>query len=185
MRKHIITTLIALLCLTFLIGCSPSKANEEASGISELLKYKGSYVGDNSAVGNILAKLEGGQFVARFALQTKEEPYGIEVTYGARDDAQQKAFQGFWANENLEKTFMKNATALFALIRNADYIKMTIESDEKKTLTVKREDVESYYGEDLRSFAENEAVWADKITKPAADTTDKLRTFFKEHVNMN
>lgn len=55
-------------------GCS--KVSEE-----DIFKYKNSYVGDNSAVGNIINQLQGAEHLEIFELETKEKPYGITLDY--------------------------------------------------------------------------------------------------------
>jgi hypothetical protein len=74
MTKSIIFSLLILL---FLDGCSVSNNVNE-----ELFQFKDSYVGDNSAVGNIVRKLPNGEQVKGFELKTKEEPYGMILEYG-------------------------------------------------------------------------------------------------------
>lgn len=49
--------------------------------LADLLKYKGSYVGNNSAVGSILSMLPGHDYMASFSLETEQKPYGIAVNY--------------------------------------------------------------------------------------------------------
>ncbi len=182
MSRYIIRVFTAILCFVILAGCAPTGDNAEKSSIAELLKYKDSYVGDNSAVGNILHNLDGGQFVTQFALQTGKEPYGIEITYGPKDDSPKNEFNEYWTEETIQKTFFGTATSLFALIKNVDYIDMTIETGEKKALTITRADLETYYGEDIRTFAESEQAWKENITENPSNTSDRIQSFFEEHV---
>ena len=58
--------MILFICLLTLVGCGKSDS---------LLNYKNSYIGDNSAVGNILSLLPVNLQDYTFSLQTASEPY--------------------------------------------------------------------------------------------------------------
>jgi len=66
---------LSLLILLFLNGCNSNDANED------LFEFKGSFVGDNNAVGSIVNQLPSGEYLHGFELKTKEEPYGIILNY--------------------------------------------------------------------------------------------------------
>ncbi|WP_228275784.1 DUF4825 domain-containing protein [Gracilibacillus oryzae] len=79
-----------------------------------MFQYKNSYVGDNSAVGNIVNELAHSKELNQISLQTKTEPYGITLEYNDIDAEQ--------VEEEMKHMVISNATFLFALIKNADWI---------------------------------------------------------------
>ena len=66
---------LSLLILLFLNGCNSKDAN------GDLFEFKGSFVGDNIAIGSIVNQLPSGEYLNRFELKTKEEPYGMILNY--------------------------------------------------------------------------------------------------------
>jgi Domain of unknown function (DUF4825) len=59
---------LSLLILLFLNGCNSNETNED------LFEFKGSFVGDNNAIGSIVNQLPSGEYLNGFELKTKEEP---------------------------------------------------------------------------------------------------------------
>ncbi|MCA1026873.1 MULTISPECIES: DUF4825 domain-containing protein [Cytobacillus] len=114
---------ILLLPFFLLFGCQG--AEEE-----ELFRYKGAYIGDNSAVGNILN--ETTDSIDYFELKTDQEPYGLEVFYHEVNDG--------------EALMKKQATVLFSLVRNVEWISFHVNGSETK---VTRGEVNSWYEKDI------------------------------------
>jgi hypothetical protein len=56
------------LILLFLNGCNSNETNED------LFEFKGSFVGDNNAIGSIVNQLPSDEYLNGFELKTKEEP---------------------------------------------------------------------------------------------------------------
>lgn len=113
---------ILLLPVFFLFGC---QGTEE-----EVFRYKGAYIGDNSAVGNILN--ETADSIDYFELKTEQEPYGVEVFYHEVDDG--------------ETLMKKQATTLFSLVQNVEWISFHINGIETK---VTKDEVNSWYEKDI------------------------------------
>ncbi|ARD46981.1 DUF4825 domain-containing protein [Sporosarcina sp. P37] len=144
-----ITALLSflLLAILFISGCNTRSADED------VFIFKGSYVGDNSAVGNIVNHLRFAGHFKEFELKTKEEPYGIVLNY---DEAE--------TEQHNKETAIYNATFLFALIQNADWIICNFDGEEYK---ITKEDLQSWYGEDFSAF----------------ESEDELKTFIQKHLD--
>ncbi|MFJ8262077.1 DUF4825 domain-containing protein [Rummeliibacillus sp. NPDC094406] len=118
-----------LLVILIVSGCNIKNGEED------IFKFKDSYVGDNSAVGNIVSKLQGAEHFKGFELKTKEKPYGIILNYDWSD-----------SEKNYKKTAIYNATFLFALVQNADWITFNFDNQEYK---ITKENLQNWYGEDF------------------------------------
>ncbi|SEI00235.1 protein of unknown function [Halobacillus karajensis] len=126
----------SLLVLFLLNGCYSTNANED------LFDFKGSFIGDNSAVGNIVKHLPNGEHLKGFELKTKEEPYGIILNY-----------EGIEAEEiekKYKETAIYNATFIFALVQNAEWVTFKFE-DQVYQLT--KENLQHSYGADLSDYS--------------------------------
>lgn len=127
-----------------LAGCNQQPVQK--SLLNQLLQYENSYVGDASAVSNILSLLPGNEFlVGGISLQTTTEPYKINVNYikTVKNDAD---YEAFWIEENIRKVFLNNATMLFGLIQNVGVIQFDVYDH---TYTFTREGVTQFYEENL------------------------------------
>lgn len=185
MYRQFSSMIIILVAALGLCSCSVLEPKETPSSVAELLAYKDAYVGDNSAVGNIIYNLDGSPFVEQFALQTEKEPYGIEIIYGLDEGDEKAEYDKVWSEENYQGAFLRNTTAIFALVKNADYITVVLNSEEQKRITVTRDALEKYYGEDLRTFAESEQIWTEKFTADTMQNHEAIGTFFDQNVSVN
>lgn len=129
-KKYLFASVIILL---FLSGCNAEHTDKD------IFQYKDSYVGDNSAVGNIINKLPGAQEFSGLELKTKEEPYGIIVNYGWKKSEYQ-----------YKELVIYNTTFLFTLVKNVDWI--TVKSEHYE-YTVTKEDLQKWYGKDFSKIA--------------------------------
>nr|WP_255473375.1 DUF4825 domain-containing protein [Planomicrobium sp. CPCC 101110] len=157
MNRAIDFLFISLFVLVFLSGCISNAKSAEA----DLFSYKGSYVGDNSAVVNTVIQLKGAEHFSGVALQTKEEPYGIIIDYD-------------WAasEEDEQKTVIHNASYLFALIQNVDWVVLNFETAEGvKEFKITREELESWYNLKL-SEVENEEKLTELIQTHSEDAEE-------------
>ncbi len=138
-----------------------SVMEEEALSAKTLFSHRTKYIGDNSAVGNIIYTLIFPQDMAyrQFALQTDDsEPYAVTITFSlSEEDKEQYALDA--PNRQKETALLqKNACIMFSLIENAELVnfKLTDETDMAKrplTLVYTRQWAESETGCDL--WAEN------------------------------
>ncbi|GFP74745.1 DUF4825 domain-containing protein [Clostridium fungisolvens] len=158
-----IAPIIVVLSLT-LIGCNNNSAKisnqtkQTTSKIStyDLIKYKDSYVGDNSAVANIISKLPANSYSAGFSLQTAKEPYGMTINYKANKNSKEEDYTKFWSNVQIEELLEKNAVVLLALIKNADSVDFNVEDIGEKPYKYDRKTLEKKYGGDLRNLFKND-----------------------------
>ncbi|WP_246943596.1 DUF4825 domain-containing protein [Bacillus pinisoli] len=120
--------LLSIFIILFIsIGCTSTDERDD------IFKWKGTYVGDNSSVAGILNSLQNKDNLNGFELQTKEEPYGIILHY---DDL------------SIKEDILYNATFIFALIHNADWITFT---NGMQRTTITRSELHDWYGTNLNS----------------------------------
>lgn len=127
----------SLLVLLLLSGCNSNDRNIN----NDIFQFKDSFVGDNSAVGNIVNQLPGAEQLNGFELKTNEEPYGIILNYDWIESEQE-----------YKDTVAYNVTFLFTLVQNVDWI--TLNSDIDK-YTITKENLQEWYGKEL-SEVQNE-----------------------------
>ena len=177
----VLVLVVLVISLLLFAVYSNKNGQNETSNIAELLKYKNSYVGDNSAVGNILYHLDGSQYVQHFSLKTREKPYGIEISYGIKDNVHKMEFDKYWTEEKTKVIFLNNATTLFGLVKNVDYININLDTEPKRILTVSREEMEKFYGNDIQLFADSEEKWNDEIIAKTINSSDRVNEFYANH----
>lgn len=174
-KKRTLCAIMAL-CLSvnaLLVGCSETMQNATIQSeqiknnkkehsdeeIQRLLKWKTDYVGDNSAVGNILTELGApdGMVSNGFEIQSNTEPYGIKIYYTIEDFSKTQSYDGsghgfnnseIIVNDDVEFHFRKSFMVLFSLIKNLGYVEYHIsyQNEEKITFTANKEDVILYDG---------------------------------------
>ena len=85
MKKRLKLLSCSLLVISVASGCN-TKTNEE-----DVFQYKNAYVGDNSAVINIVNHSMQSDNFKGLELKTKETPYGIILNYdGSESEKSQK-----------------------------------------------------------------------------------------------
>lgn len=124
--------LLTFLVTLIIIGCeknTPSNTplTESAIDLSQVLSYYNSYVGDISAIGNIIANLPGHEYINGFELQTTSTPYGITVNYTLFEAVNTYLEDGTIISNPLSEIPLKNALILFSLIQNVDLIHFKLE----------------------------------------------------------
>lgn len=140
---------ILLLILLFVIGCNSNHTS------NDIFQYKDSFVGDNSAVINIVNQLLAAEHFNGIELKTKEEPFGIIVKYELFD----------------KETVINNATYLFTLIQNVNWITFNSDMDD---YSISREDLETWYGKDLHEI-DNEDELRELIQETIEDENNVNR----------
>ncbi|MFL0268015.1 DUF4825 domain-containing protein [Candidatus Clostridium radicumherbarum] len=155
----ILVSLIIILSLS-LIGCesNSSKTSNQAVNTnsqiktSDIVKYKGSYVGDNSSVGNVIGKLPANMYSAGFSLETKKQPYGIIINYKANQSLGEEDYYKFWSGKKINEFLEKNAVVLLSLIENADFVEFHVDNIGEKTYKYDRKGLEQKYSSDLENL---------------------------------
>jgi hypothetical protein len=143
-----------------LMGCGSNStkiSNQDGKSTSQvetydLEKYKNSYVGDNTSVGNIVAKLPANEYNAGFSLQTNKEPYGITINYKVNQNLGEENYYKFWSDKKVNKFLEKNAVVLLSLIQNADVIEFNVDNIGEKSYKYDRKSLEQKYGGDLKDL---------------------------------
>lgn len=118
--------------------------------MEELKKYKDSYVGDNSAVINILANLPLNTYVSELSLKTDRKPYEITVNYKESPALGLDDYNSFWKDKNPNEILEKNAALMFSLIKNTDVIEFKVDNIGEKSYKYTREALKEKYGEDFK-----------------------------------
>ncbi|MDD2447744.1 MAG: DUF4825 domain-containing protein, partial [Tissierellia bacterium] len=109
------------------------KSNKEeeidTGKMEELYKLKGTYIGDNSKVGNIISLLDFPEELTSNGMElfTKEEPFGLQINFQASDEIIAK-----YISTSSDYVWRPQSLILFSLIDNLDYIQYGINSDDVK-----------------------------------------------------
>lgn len=175
MKNNIFKKFTALLILSLcfgIIGCKESTKTSETSKTSQgnlatILSYKDSYVGDNSAVSNIIKNLPGNLYYKEMSLQTDSEPYEITIKYATFEK------DTFTFKDNSTKTMdssdvmLKNALITLSLIKNAEIINFnmddgTIVTYEKSKLI---DEYKNDFGDNLEEIIKDEPSLENFIKK--------------------
>ncbi|WP_339214856.1 DUF4825 domain-containing protein [Solibacillus sp. FSL W8-0372] len=148
-----------LFVLIVLSGCS-----QNADSKADIFQYKDSYVGDNSAVGNIVNQLNYSNELKQISLHTKEQPYGITLEYN-----------DITADKEIKETVIANATYLFALIQNVDWIAFKFPANE---FTVTKTEIQHWYNNKLDGFENEEDL--KNLIKEHLNSEDSVNQFFSK-----
>lgn len=138
MKKMLKLLSCSLLVISVTSGCD-TKTSE-----ADLFQYKNAYVGDNSAVINIVNRSMQSDNFKGLELKTKETPYGIILNY-----------DGSESEKNDKRTVIYNATYLFALIQNAEWITFNFDHQEYE---ITKDALIKWYGEDFSTFQSEEEL---------------------------
>ncbi len=122
----------------------------------DLIKYKDSYVADNSSVGNIIAKLPASEYNSGFSLQTNKQPYGITINYKINESLGEENYNKFWRNKNINEFLEKNAVVLLSLIQNADIIEFNVDNIDEKSYRYDRQSLEQKYDSNLKELIKDD-----------------------------
>ena len=139
--------MVLMLTLLTLVGC------KQSNPMTELLNYKGSYIGDNAAVGHIIERLPAHEYLDGFELQTSQEPYGITINYKNFDEATNELEDGSTSKVSLNEILQSNSMMILSLVKNAEIVSFNIENQE--TITFDRATLSKTYGNTLDSISED------------------------------
>lgn len=139
-KKQIMSLFAALLILIsgFTVACgvlpgNTSKENETDSGrMEDLYELKGTYIGDNSRVGKIIALLDFPEELETNGMElfTKEEPFGLEINFEFSEEMPAE-YMDYRLNEILrnDDILKQESLILFSLIDNLDYVQYVMEAE--------------------------------------------------------
>lgn len=153
--------ILSLLLMLFLNGCNVKDANDD------IFKYKNSYVGDHNAVIHITNQLLSSEHLKGHELKTKEEPYGIILNY-----------EEYESEHQYKEIVIYNATFLFALVQNVDWITFSFEYNEYK---VTKQDLQDWYGKVLSEFNNEEEL--DHFVQKQLEDEKNVNYFMTEVLN--
>ncbi len=166
-KLKILAIPVILILSLSLVGCNNNEVAIQSTispyHLADLLKYKDSYVGNNSAVGNILSVLPAHDYMASFSLETGQKPYGITVNYQA-NQSNLKNYYDFWNVKHPDELLERNASVLFSLVQNVDVVHFNVQDVGKKTYTFTRTDVQQKYG-DLSRILHSQASLTNFLNK--------------------
>ena len=146
MKIMTIYFLYSLSLVLFLNGCNPNN-NVNGDKNANVFQYDGSFIGDNSAVINIINKLENAEDFKEVSLETKVEPYGMTLKYEDIDETM--------IEREYKETVIYNATFLFTLVENAEWITFNFEEQQFK---ITKEELQGWYGNEFSEFTSEEEL---------------------------
>ncbi|WP_084170995.1 DUF4825 domain-containing protein [Desulfofalx alkaliphila] len=163
-NNKITVALLGLLCIALLSGVLLTKAkginpgDETAADLSArmadyeanvLLKYKSPYIGNASNVSNLLSTLPLGEYKQGIALDTEEEPYGLNVNYHITE-------LPYIDRDYINKYFRTNSVVLFSLIDNLDVIGYKVKVEDKDYhYQYTRDSLQGNFEQDLREYSKD------------------------------
>lgn len=152
--KYKLFITISLLILA-LAGCSSAAKTQSAGG--DLFSLKNSYIGDNSAVGEIVRQLPASEKLDKIILETDQKPYGLHLSYHNTNQP--------ISLDELKQTIVYNATFIFALIPNVERITFTVDQTD---FVLQRDELQKWYDErELNQF----------------ESADELKGFIEEYIS--
>lgn len=171
---------ILFLSVFLLMGCNNdvniTSINEvESNGLSE---YKQSYLGNNSAVSQIVNSLPGGETYRDISLTNDS----LKVVYGVKnnDSISEDTFSDFWLNDDkIKKNFIYNSVALFVLIKNVDKVTLEVDSNEYYSTTFVKKDLEKFLPHPFTDYKANDKLWKKEIVKEIVNSKNKREQIYK------
>lgn len=169
--KKIVVLSIFILLLG-IIGCSKyseekETTNESNVNLNTVLKYKDSYVGDNSAISNIINNLPGNIYNEGIELQTTSKPYEITIYYKSFKDISIRFEDNSLLSSSFPYVMKTNALIIFSLVQNADIVNFNI-ADEN-IITYERTSLVNEHKDD---FGNN----LEKITNDKSSLENFIKT---------
>ncbi|MGE6632441.1 DUF4825 domain-containing protein [Bacillus sp. NPDC077027] len=176
-----------LLLITVILSACSSQVNEKKSDIKgiediplkQLSKHKNTYLGDNSAIHEILSDLPGG-VIREFEIVDGK---ALKVTYGIKENADytEEQFDTFWFDQKntVEKTYLYNAMALFILVDNAQKVTLKMNSDDEPSVTFKRQQLEKKLPHSFEEYKDNSKLWQKELVDGVVKSKEKRQTLYK------
>lgn len=143
------------------------------------IKFKGSYIGDNSSVVAILDGLPGASYRRTIKLQTKKQPYGLAVNYGQSEEEnlKNKEYDEYWTDRR--GILLYNATVLFMVIDNLDSIDFHLgPEDNKVKFQFTRAEIEELFGREMANYINDPDSWKQEVLSVIKNDT-AIDNFYK------
>lgn len=136
--------------------------NRTKSNISNIIKYRNKYVGNNSNTGNLINSLPLSEYGYTFEIDSNN--LGVSVNYHITD---------WYINENyyLKQSIVYNSVSMFWLIDNLEYIEFNFSG---KTYSVSRDNVETNYP----NYSKISKYSFDRYVEERINDTDFIENIF-------
>ncbi len=167
-NENKIKTSIILICACIIFLLSGCQNHHKEDKIDKLMRYEGKYVGDASAVGNILALLE--LKYNSYQLNTNFKPYGIQIFCAAQNDKE--------SVESKKKSYLYNSAVIFSLIKNVDEIKISYDSGQE--FYFKRKDINRFFEKKTETIG-NDRKSLEKNILTKLDSESIVNSFYSEY----
>lgn len=176
-----------LLLLTVVLSACSSQATEKKSDINgiedislkQFSKHKNTYLGDNSAIHEILLDLPGG-VIREFEIIDGK---ALDVTYGVKenDGYTEEQFDAFWFDQKdtIEKTYLYNAIALFILVDNVEQVTLNMSSKDEPSVTFKRKQLEKKLPHPFKKYKDDTALWQKELVDGVVKSNEKRQDVYK------
>ena len=147
-----------------MIGCGNSTVSKEVADESKVnfttvLKYKDSYVGDNSAITNIVNNLPANIYNEGIELQTSSKPYEITIQYKAFKDISIRLEDDSVITSSFPYVMKNNALIILSLVQNVDIV--NFDMDDGTIITYERTDLvndyKDYFGNNLEEITKDKS----------------------------
>lgn len=161
--KRVVILSIFILLLG-MVGCGKyieqkEAINESKVNLTKVLKYKDSYVGDNSAIVNIVNNLPANIYKEGVELQTTSKPYEITIQYKYFEDLDIRFEDGSFISSSLSQIMKNNALILLSLVKNVDIVNFNI--DDGTIITYEGTDLindnKDAFGNDLKEITKDKS----------------------------
>ena len=155
-----------------MVGCDKSTEQKSVSteskvNLTTVLKYKGSYIGDNSAVVNIVNNLPANIYNDGIELQTTSKPYEITIHYKDFEDISITLEDDSVITSSFQYVMKNNALIILSLVKNVDIVNFDV--DDGTVITYERTDLVNSYKDD---FGNN----LEEITKDKSSLENFIKT---------
>ncbi|WLF68928.1 DUF4825 domain-containing protein [Clostridium septicum] len=147
-----------------IVGCGNSTvskdiADESKVNLTTVLKYKDSYVGDNSAITNIVNNLPANIYNEGIELQTSSKPYEITIQYKAFKDISIRLEDDSVITSSFPYVMKNNALIILFLVQNVDIV--NFDMDDGTIITYERTDLvndyKDYFGNNLEEITKDKS----------------------------
>lgn len=137
---------VVALCIG--LAANPKSTRSASDSTEKLWQSRTSYIGDNTAVGNIISELNfpAGLVYDGFALHTSERPYAVTISFKTDTET-----RNYYTGTLHEAPFLVNACIMFSLIENAECITFSLDDgvDQPYSMQYTSDWAESIVGADL------------------------------------
>lgn len=182
MRKIKKFILFITLLVFFILGCNKVSEIKTITNenIKELQEFKGTLIGNNSAVSSIINSLPGGATYREFEISDNS----LKVIYGFKKGSSisEEEFSNYWLNEDtIEKNFFYNTASIFILVNNVDIVTLEVDSEKYYSFTISKSELEKELSHSITKYADDKELWENDIVNNYIKTKEKRKKFFVKY----